>query len=273
VFLEGSGENFNNVTSTKDTVNATTDILIAAKEDVDDKAYYKLLSIPPPVTHEETQTGGSSSSSTVTTGASLTAVSDHLYLAAIATKPYKTVSSVSGLGLTWTLVQAQCSKRNQTGVTVFQALGTPTGNGTVTATLASAPLNAVIAVSRYSGVDAADPIGAVASRNTNEDGTCPGGSDTSSDTDNYSLDLDLPTVTYGGKVYGAVAMRYRGHDPVTGTGFEELTSDVYQGSTNGDKAGLAVMEAPEEADPTTVAGTLTGAADWAVIAIEILPQQ
>jgi hypothetical protein len=65
-------------------------------------------------------------------------------------------------------------------------------------------------------------------------------------------------------------MRQRGHTEGT---LKELTADVYQGSLDGDKAGLAVEQAAEEADPTTVAGTFTGTVDWAVLAIEILPAQ
>ncbi|MGQ0658803.1 MAG: metallophosphoesterase, partial [Chromatiales bacterium] len=52
------------------------------------------------VTHEETRTGGSSSSVSVTTSTALSGVSGQLYLAAIASKNYKPVTAVSGLGLT-----------------------------------------------------------------------------------------------------------------------------------------------------------------------------
>jgi hypothetical protein len=44
---------------------------------------------------------------------------------------------------------------------VWMAQGTSSGDGAVTATFASAPSTAVIAVSRYSGIDAANPVGNV----------------------------------------------------------------------------------------------------------------
>ena len=92
------------------------------------------LTVPSgPVTFEEVQSGGSTSASSVSTTGSLTGVSGDLYLAAISTKPNVTVSDVSGLGLNWIPVRAQCSGRNQTGVAMWMAQGTPNGDGPVTA--------------------------------------------------------------------------------------------------------------------------------------------
>jgi hypothetical protein len=97
----------------------------------------------------------------MSTSANLTGVRQ-LYLAAISTKNGSSVvQSVSGLGLTWSLVDRQCGGRNQDMVEVWSALGTPTGDGIVTAAFDVAEHNAVISVSRYSGVNTADPIGAV----------------------------------------------------------------------------------------------------------------
>ncbi len=118
----------------------------------------------------------------ITTSSPLTAVNDDLYLAAISMKENEAVSSVTGLGLTWTLVQAQCSAREKTRTEVWKAQGTPTGDGLVTATLAAPVDGMAIAVSRYSGVDAVTPIGNVDSANTNGvgDTTCTLGTDTNS---------------------------------------------------------------------------------------------
>ncbi|MGH7455618.1 MAG: InlB B-repeat-containing protein, partial [bacterium] len=66
------------------------------------------------IVHEESRTGGASGSTTVTTSASLTGASGHLYLAAISSRPKKLVQSVTGLGLTWTLVKSICSGNNST---------------------------------------------------------------------------------------------------------------------------------------------------------------
>ena len=103
-----------------------------------------------PPTFMEVQQGGSASSTTVTTNAAVTGVSGHLYLAAVSSKSPRVVTAMTGLSLTWTRLSTQCSGRNQTGVELWWARGAAT-TGTVTATLASAPTNAVIAVARYIG--------------------------------------------------------------------------------------------------------------------------
>jgi sugar lactone lactonase YvrE len=196
-----------------------SDTLEIVSDDPDEPTVTVALSgsgvdIPPPgITFQEVQSGGSSRSNTVTTTtADLTAVSGHLYLAAISFKPNVTVSNVVGLGLNWTPVRAQCSGRSQTGVVVYMAQGTPSGDGAVTATLASAPANAIIVVSRYSGVDTvSSPIGNMVSGNTNgEDGGCSGGSDNNSHLFNLTTGVD------GAVVYGAAALRNRHYQPGAG---------------------------------------------------------
>jgi hypothetical protein len=213
---------------------------------------------------QEIKTGGSSASTTVSTSAPLTGATNNLYLAAIATKAGSVSGkSVSGLGLTWTLVKAQCAGRNQTRVEVWKAIGTPTGSGVVTATLSAAPSNAVIEVSRYSAVNASTPIGNVVSANTKGvNGVCSGGVDTAS----YSV--NLATAVANSVVYGAVAMRNRAHTP--GSGYTER-AEVMQGSS-GEAAGEAVMDRTV-ATPATLAvnGGFSGTVDWAVVAVELRP--
>jgi uncharacterized repeat protein (TIGR02543 family) len=225
-------------------------------------ASFSTIPVGGDVVFEEVKTGSSSGSATVAS-ASLTGVSGHLYLAAISCKPNRSVNSVSGLGLTWTLVDEQCGGRNQTGVSVWMAQGTPSGNGTVTATLSSAPTNAVIMVTRYSGVNASNPIGNIISANSNgADGSCSGGVDATT----YSV--NLTTTASGAVAYGAVALRSRDHAP--GAGYTER-GEIHYGS-GGDIAGVAV-EDKSVSTPGTVAvnGTFSSSNDWAVIAVEITP--
>lgn len=209
-----------------------------------------------------TWTGSSSVSSTVTSS-TVTAVADDLYLAAVSMKSSRVVTSVSGLGLTWTLVDAQCAGRDQTSVEVWMAQGTPSGDGTVTATMDSAPTTAVIAVSRYSGVDPVDPIGAVVSANTNgTDGACSGG------TDSAPYSQNITTTESNVTVYGAIGLRNRTHTP--GTGFTERVD--FNTGTGGGDSGLAVQDVEEPTVTTrAIDGTLSSAQDWAMIGIEILP--
>jgi hypothetical protein len=132
----------------------------------------------------------------------------------------------------------------------------------VTAALADVPRNAVIAVTRYSGVAAINPVGNVASANTNgTGGACSGGSDSNI----YSVDVN--TTVPGALVYSAVGLRTAENTP--GAAFTEL-ADFTFGATG--PAGLAAQEAAIPA-PTTVAanGTLSKNIDWAVFALEIKP--
>ncbi len=216
------------------------------------------------ITHHETQTGSSVSSLTVATSANLTAVSGHLYLAAISTRAKVQVTGVSGLGLTWTLVKSQCAGRGNTMVEVWMAQGSPTHNSPVTANFGSKPSNAVIAVSRYSGAHASSPIGSLTSGNTvGADGPCAGGSDSNA----YSF--NLTTTVNDAMVYGAAALRSRTHTP--GSGYTER-GEIMQGTT-GAAAAVAVQE-QAVASPATIAvdGSLSGNTDWAMIAFEIKPQ-
>jgi uncharacterized repeat protein (TIGR02543 family) len=215
------------------------------------------------VVYEETQSGGSTSSSSVATSGSLTGVSGDLYLAAIATKPDVGVQGVSGLGLAWSRVNAQCAGRDQTAVEVWMAQGTPSGNGSVSATLWDVPSNAVIAVSRYSGVDGTDPVGNLVSGNTNGvEGACSGG------VDSGSYAFDLATTVDGAVVFGAVAMRHRDHFP--GTGYTERVE--YHLGSGGNVAGVATEDQVINlASAVTLDGTFDGNVDWAVVGLTIHP--
>ncbi|MGH7456358.1 MAG: InlB B-repeat-containing protein, partial [bacterium] len=216
------------------------------------------------VAHEETQTGGSSNSTTVTTSGSLTAGSGQLYLAAISTKPHVKVDVVSGLGLSWMPVKAQCSGRNSSGIKLWMAHGTPSGDDEVTATFDSAPNNAVIAVSRYSGTATVNPVGNVISGNTKgQNGACSDG------VDDKSYLFNLPTTIDGAAVYGATAMRSRSHVP--GTGFTERAEINY--GSNSAMAAIAVLDkVVPSATTVTINGAFNGEVDWAVVAVEIKPE-
>src|SRR5262245_66203100 len=73
---------------------------------------------------------GQSSSSTTVAASNVIAATNHLYLAAISTKPHRSIQSVSGLGLTWAAVNpalaTQCSGQSETNGSIGWAIGTPT---------------------------------------------------------------------------------------------------------------------------------------------------
>jgi DNA/RNA endonuclease YhcR with UshA esterase domain len=216
-----------------------------------------------PPTFIEVQQGGSAASATVTTGAALTGVNGHLYLAAVSTKGPREVTAITGLSLSWARLAAQCSGRNQTNVEIWWARGAAT-TGTVTATLASAPTNAVIAVARYSGVSATNPVALLVGGNTNgASGACANGVDSNA----YSF--NVATGQNNSLVFGAVASRNHAHTP--GTGYTERV-EATQGTSGGDAVRVSFVE---RAVPTTSSlllnGTLANTTDWAVIGVVLRP--
>lgn len=111
---------------------------------------------------------------------SITGAHGHLYVAHVsATRGVGsiTVSSVTGLGLTWTLIKEQCNGVgvSQDVMSVWYAIGAAT-TGAVTATLSATSQEVQIYVTRWSGVDTTDPIAAAVGYNTNGlSGACSGG--------------------------------------------------------------------------------------------------
>lgn len=213
------------------------------------------------VTHEETESGVSSGVGSISTTSTLVSATDHLYLAAVTTRSNVSVSSVTGLGLTWTLIKAQCAARSQTGIEVWAAIGTPTGDDVVSAVFSGTPANAVITVSRFSGVNAADTLGMVVSVNTlGTDGACSGG------TDGNSYSFSLTPESSDGLIYVAAALRNRTHTP--GASFTELAENST--GSGGNIVGAAInSQTLTSGSAITVDGTFSGTVDWAVIALEL----
>jgi hypothetical protein len=133
----------------------------------------------------------------------------------------------------------------------------------VTATFGATATNAVIVVSRYSGVDTSAPLGNVVSANTlGVSGACSGG------TDGVSYALSLPTQVDDARVFAAVGMRNREHTP--GTGY--VQRDEIRAGSAGDVAGIAVVDKEFAVPgPAGVDGSFSGSVDWAVVAVEMRP--
>ena len=226
------------------------------------------------ITFQELDSGVIESSTatitSVTTATNSTAVNNHLYLAVVTTKGNRSVDSVSGLGLSWSLVDSQCGDRQQTNLAVFKALGSPSGDGAVTANLNGGTAysgGATIGVYRYSGVDIASPIGNTEKANTGGVGASAGVCDTTgTDTNSYSFST-LDTSQANSMVFSAASNRTRTH--TEGTNYNER-GDFRTGSS-GDSAAQAVQDQIFASQTTnlTVDGTWSGVVDWAVVAIEI----
>jgi hypothetical protein len=242
------------------TAGPKTATLTIPSDDPDENPLLVPLNGTTPPTFVEATEGGSANSPDVTTATPLTGATGHLYLAAVSTKPYRQVSTISGLGLTWTRVATQCAGRSQTGIELWWAQGSAT-SGQVTASLVSVPNSAVIAVARYAGVVATGPLTPLVTGNTNGvNGNCGNATDTAT----Y-----LFNVTPSGSnslVVGAVALRNKIHNSMSGYA---TRIEVSHGAA-GNVAGIAFVDRVVPLATTTpLNGTLNSPVDWAVIGAEL----
>jgi len=220
---------------------------------------------PPPSSvspsHLSTTEGTAQNASTVS-ALSVPASLNTLYLAAFTSRNHATVNNITGLGLAWTRLRDQCSGRNNTGIEVWRAYGSPTTSGTVTATLNTSVTAAVIAVSRYSGADPTTPTGAVVGDNTlgDNNASCTGaGIDASS----YSVPI---TTTANSVIYAAIADRAASHTP--GSGYTERAE--FSAGSSGSVAGIQVMDrATPSGSSYPVNGTFSSSVDYAVVGVEV----
>jgi hypothetical protein len=132
----------------------------------------------------------------------------------------------------------------------------------VTAELAAAPANAVIAVTRYSGVASDPPLGTIVSANTaGLAGPCMDG------VDSGDYVLDVPTTATNSFVYAAAAMRMKTHFP--GAGHDER-AEIKMGD-GGPAASVAVQDRVVPTVSTArVNAFFNGPVDWAALAAELI---
>lgn len=244
---------------------ASQTINVVMDQDRTIEARFAEVIIDTDIVHEDSITGGSTDSTTVNTEDPVLAHPEHIYLAAIASKPNVVVNSLSGMGLNWVRMIEQCAGRDQTKVEIWRGEGVPTGNSIVTAQLSDSPKNAVIVVSRYSGVDVTEPFGNTVSANTN--GT-NGGCSNGSDTDNYSQNIH--TAIDSSVIYSAVALRHRDHQ--SEANFTER-AEITQGGDHGDQAGIIIQDKKLSlAGVVEIKGSFPdGAVDWALAGVELRP--
>ena len=243
------------------TANPSTIVMNAAKTVT--ASFHAAPATPSDIVLEEIASGGSTASTLVETAAPLAGIDANLYLAAVTTKPHRTVNSIIGLNLTWTLVGSQCSGRGESGVSLWMALGNKVTDATVVqAVLAAAADNAVVVVSRWSGVDRVQPLGTLVAGNSNGiGGACNGGIDATT----YSVAIPDPGTDK--LVFGVVAHREATHVP--GSGWTERT-EVSQGSA-GSRAALSLVDHAGAGAPSALAGSFNLLADWAALAVQVRP--
>ena len=215
------------------------------------------------VLFEDVVTGIAVDAVSVSTAANPVTAANDLYLAAITSKRLEHVTSVDGMGMTWTLVAKQCGGRGQTGVEVWMARSASPSAGAVTATFAQQTNAAVLSVSRYSGVHSTAPLGTPVTASTL--GISAACSDTGTDTGNYAV--PITAIANTGLVYGAIARRSNAHTPDPG-----WTEHVdTQAGSGGSTAGLVCVDSTVAGGNVTLSGSFSGTVDWAVVAVEVLP--
>lgn len=210
-------------------------------------------------------TGTSSSSASSATTGTVTAVTDQLYLCFVGSRGNHVISSVTGLGLTWTEVDTQCGARDTiTDSSCWKAQGTVTGDSTVTVNYSTAPISSAVVVMRYSGVDTTTPVDATISSNSfGDNGACTGGTDSS------DWSTTLTTNNANSYIVAGSNWRNRTKSASVGTGFTDR--GYIEGGTGGSQAGLLYMDrSTTTATGYTVAASATGNVDWCAIAVEVV---
>lgn len=180
----------------------------------------------------------------------VTAAEGHFYLVNVARRnTAASVNSVTGLGLTWTLVDTASGADGR--VDMWKGEGTPTADGTVTVEFSEAPTNAVMGVSRYSGVLLSAPI-------QEEEST----TDT---TDTYADSLNGSN---NGMIVVAISAQNQTHTP--GSSSIERT-EVPQG-TGSNKATLVTTTRELTADGAAAySGSFSGTLGWGIVAATLRP--
>lgn len=119
----------------------------------------------------------------------VTPVANGLYMATVSAKGSGSVTSVSGLGLTWTLVTTQCSAEGLGFMSVYKAYGSPAAAGQVTANFSGTMQSSQIGVARYTNVSAGvNSVGTIVkANNLGVNGGCSGGTNGT----NYSTDINV----------------------------------------------------------------------------------
>ena len=195
---------------------------------------------------------------------SISGVSGHLYIAHISNTralAAATVSSVTGLGLTWTQLTSQCSgvAVNQHRYDIWYAIGAAT-TGNVTVTFSTTVNEGNAYITRWGSVDTADPIGQIAAYNTNGSaGACTGG--VASDDATGSMTVEgTQSVVVAAAVTDELTIY-----TMTG-GWTEI---VNYGGGSAEAFYLEYRSAQPGALTFGAANNLSGADQWAMVAVEI----
>ncbi len=197
----------------------------------------------------EHKTGSAGNVGTVSTTASLAGGSLMTYLCSVSRESNSTVTGVTGLGLTWTMVDTAVNGTAR-AVDTWVAHGTATA-GIVTASLSALSGNCHIAVTRFTGVDQTTPVQANANA-----------------TANSSTPATSPIAcTDKGMGYMAAALNNR---TITAGASWTLQSSENSGGAPIDGLGVETRAIVATGTVTPTA-TASGGVNWAAVGVTLLP--
>ncbi len=185
-----------------------------------------------------------------------------LFLAAVALRQTTPVSAVSGGGLEWRLVTAQCCGGGEGRLELWWAFGSPANSFQVRIDMGGSPADLVAVVTPYAGARPAGPLGDDGRQNANgADGACTGGTNQGS----WAVTVSR---TAGAWTHAAVNL-HEAADQSHTAGADLVEIDEQHVGSGGNRVGIAVVETASTTAP--LGGTVTSAIDWAAIGVEILP--
>ena len=212
-------------------------------------------------------TGGVTANGTVTsvvTSTQLNGGTDQLYLAQVDIRSTRAVSSVSGGGLTWTLVGAKDGDRGITRVEVWKAFGSPGSAFNVTANMATAASTVTLTAVRYSGASAdIEDVQTAGTCDTNPNSCTP--PDTAADNASVAV---MTTSAAAGAVH-FVALNPRNRIISSADPDYAMLAQVGAGSGGEEINSCALDHSVSSPGADTFAVTLNNPADWAVVAFVI----
>jgi hypothetical protein len=193
---------------------------------------------------------------------SIPAGTDRLYIATVGTKSGAAlVDTVVGGSLTWNLIKSQCSGRNQTRITSYYAIGSPS-SFTCTMSLDAESQGIAMVVDVYDGADTIAPVINGTGKNTVglNDTVCDGGSDNGSP--NVQFTVGTPSTSFG---YTASNVRNKSLTP---------DGEYTQRGTavGGSGGGQSQVDANENSSPSASesADHSCGSTDWCTLGMEIV---
>jgi hypothetical protein len=212
----------------------------------------RTLAPPSVVTHVQTVTGTGAATSSVSALA-VTGGSGRVFVAAIANgeSNVRTVSAVSGLGVSWAHVGSVTGSDAKGRLEVWLGTGT-SSTGLVTATFSGNVEFAAIAVSSYTGVDSASPIQSV------QTAKAPGQGSSSWSTASV-------TGTTNGRLFAAVNAQQRGDVSFSNPATERADFG------SGGKVRLATADGAAASGGNVPSGGITGSTDWQSIGLTLRP--